>query len=176
MTQPEKFWTAAPLEMWRRLVRGDIAARTQEIEGLLPADAFEEQLVLERARADRAGYSFVLVVFSFDYAPLPRDSALATRLLASVLFQRTRISDTKGWYKDHIAVIFPYTSRRDAPHVLQPIEEMFRQKVLESTPAAIPMLSLRYTLSEYPDDRRTWSAAGLRRSGHTTETRLSHAS
>lgn len=136
-----------------------LMARVKEAEqarasGLLANDAFEEQLTLERARADRSGFPFVLVVFNIQFAQGDELMRTAEKALAAALIARTRICDAKGYYGGQIAVILPYTSKADATALLGPLEFMFRRNLAEAGIASLPAPKLSFAVYEYPDDER----------------------
>ncbi|HRK33828.1 MAG TPA: hypothetical protein PLJ47_04455 [Candidatus Hydrogenedentes bacterium] len=145
-----------------------LMARVREAEkarasGLLASEAFEEQLNLERARADRSGQPFVLIIFTVHGVENQEQADLAERALASALFDRTRISDAKGYYGEQVATILPYTSKEDAAYVLDPLEGVFRKKLAAEGLETLPGPRLTFTIFEYPDDERKRSGSrGLR--------------
>jgi hypothetical protein len=78
-------------------------------ERLFPPDLLQEQLLKERAGADRAGAGFTMLVFDLEASLDAEIRDRAMRVLASVLLERTRISDTKGPFADRLGVILPHT-------------------------------------------------------------------
>ena len=76
--------------------------------------AREFQLILEqeRARADRIGNPFSLVVFDFESSD---DPSPLIEYLTRVLFGRIRITDSIGWHDEKsIGVILPGTAGKGA--------------------------------------------------------------
>jgi hypothetical protein len=127
-------------------------ANGYDLTGLLDEESFEHQLAVERMRAERSGFSFTVIVFSIDYAGGPVDQERAARALVSVLRDRTRFCDTKGWFGENMAVILPYTSRERAICLVAPLDSMFHQR-LTSDPSKVtgePRLS--FAVYEYPSD------------------------
>lgn len=136
-----------------------LMARVREAEkaratGLLTSDAFEEQLTLERARTDRSGQPFVLIVFNIQFAQTDDLVQKAEQALASALLERTRMCDAKGYYGDQIAAILPYTTKANATNILEPLEFVFRRKLAEGGVETVPAPKLSFVVYEYPDDER----------------------
>jgi GGDEF domain-containing protein len=136
-----------------------LMARVREAEkaratGLLTTDAFEEQLGLERARTDRSGQPFVLIVFNIQFAQTDDALRNAEHALAATLIERMRLCDAKGYYGEQIAAILPYTSKADAANILEPLEFIFRRKLAESGLDSLPAPKLSFAVYEYPDDER----------------------
>jgi len=167
-----------------RLYRLMARVREEEqarVTGLLTNDAFEEQLALERARTDRSGQSFVLVVFDIQFARDDDGLRTAQRALAAALIERTRLCDAKGYYGTQVAAILPYTTKADATHLLEPLEFLFRRKLTEAGVETVPGPKLSFVLYEYPDDeRKKLGARALRgrdaTSGAPIKMRLHHVS
>ncbi len=163
-----------------------LMARVREAEkarasGLLASDAFEEQLTLERARADRSGQPFVLIIFNVQGVSNEQEAGRAERALAAALFERTRISDAKGYYGEHVATILPYTTKEDASHILDPLEGVFRKKLAAEGLDTLPGPRLSFTIYEYPDDerKRSGTRTGFGKestSNGTAKMRLHHVS
>ncbi|MDZ4861047.1 MAG: hypothetical protein SGI88_18910 [Candidatus Hydrogenedentes bacterium] len=157
-----------------------LMARVREAEkaratGLLAEDAFEEQLTLERARADRSGQPFVLIIFTVHGVDNEAQANLAERALAGALFERTRISDAKGYYGGQVAAILPYTTKHDAAHVLDPLDGVFRKQLAAEGLQTLPGPRLSFVIYEYPDDERKRSGTRAVR-GHESVVRLHHVS
>lgn len=136
-----------------------LIARVREAEharaaGLLPSAAFEEQLALERARTDRSGQPFVLIVFNIQFAQNDDLMRKAEQALATTLLERTRLCDAKGYYGGQFAAILPYTSKGDAANILEPLASVFRRKLAESGFESLPGPKLSFVVYEYPDDER----------------------
>src|SRR5215831_14047601 len=79
---------------------------------LMPVRPFRRVLARERARSDRTGDRFCLLVFS------PSEPATADELhhlLAELLRRRLRLTDEAGWVDERrIGVVLPATSPRGA--------------------------------------------------------------
>jgi hypothetical protein len=81
--------------------------RSRALDGIRSADEFRAILNRERARVDRNGHAFSLVVFdAFDDV---KDSSFA-RHLADVLSRRVRAIDEIGWFDGRIGIVLPYTT------------------------------------------------------------------
>ena len=69
----------------------------------------------ERARADRSGDKFSLVVFEFGNTDGRNGPSLSVEHLTRILFRRIRITDTVGWFDDKsIGTILPGTTGEGA--------------------------------------------------------------
>ena len=138
------------LERLRHLGRATHAAH---FDGFLSREAFAEHLLKERARADRTEAPFALVKFSVDVAQGNDVEFRALEVLASVLSDRVRLSDTKGWFEDCLAVAFPDTTSAEIPKVWRPILDMFNARVRSQMPGLRPAPVLSYEAYAYPDDQ-----------------------
>lgn len=167
-----------------RLYRLMARVREEEkarVTGLLANDAFEEQLRLERARTDRSGHPFVLVVFDIQFANNDDSMRTAQEALAGALLERTRLCDAKGHYGAQIAAVLPYTTKADATNLLEPLEFLFRRKMTERGMETVPGPKLSFVMYEYPDDeRKKLGARALRgkeaAAGGPIKMRLHHVS
>lgn len=136
------------------------------IEGLLSPEAFDEQLLKERARSDRSASVFCLLVVDIV---LPRNSPpyqKAAWMLASVLHDRTRIIDTKGWFGERVAVILPNTAPVHVGKIWNNIQEVFaaRMAVQKNDGAASPEIT--YEVYTYPSDGKSKDMHEVSRSVH----------
>ena len=120
--------------------------------GLLEEDAFDRQLVVERMRAERSGFSFTVIVFNIDGTGGPVDQERAARVLVSVLRERTRFCDAKGWFGDDLAIILPYTSRERAICLVAPLDAMFHERLHGDARPTAGESRLSYAVYEYPND------------------------
>ena len=159
---PKPQTDSALVRLYRMMARVREAEKAR-VTGLLPGDAFEEQLTLERARADRSGQPFVLIVFTIQFAQNEDALHEAEQALAAALIDRTRLCDAKGFYGGQIAAILPYTTKADATNILEPLEFVFRRKLLESGVGTVPGPRLSFAVYEYPvDERRQLGSRPLR--------------
>jgi hypothetical protein len=140
------------LKVFRRLVSGSETPLDTEIDGLLSSEAFEEQLVKERARADRSGASLTLLAFSIETPNNGVTKQKALRILASVLVERTRISDTKGWFGDRLGVILPDTSGAQTTSISHPIQETFNKRVHSKLGGRGPLPEVTHEVYVYPGE------------------------
>ena len=69
--------------------------KTNPMSGIHSSDAFRALIERERARAERTGHIFSLVIFGFNHGKA-NHAALLERL-GKVLFQKGRMSDEGGW-------------------------------------------------------------------------------
>ncbi|GMU93324.1 MAG: hypothetical protein AMXMBFR4_23820 [Candidatus Hydrogenedentota bacterium] len=157
---------ASPRSTLLRLFsRRAVSDKPDPAAGLLPGAAFEEQLVLERARADRSGSRFALIVFTIQSAQNEEEQARAESALAAALMTRMRICDAKGWYGHRIAALLPYTTKAAAANLIGPIEGLFRRHFAGNGPSVVPGPQLAYTIYEYPDDGRSKVTVKVFRNG-----------
>ena len=98
-------------------------------EGFLKAEQFEEQLLIERARADRAGAKFSMLALRIGSAKVSPEYQAAERVLAHVLTKVSRVIDTKGVYRDGLALIMPYTPSDKANVVWTKIQESYKRRI-----------------------------------------------
>lgn len=121
--------------------------QTRDSNDVLSPQAFQIVLNAERARSDRSGWPFTLVVMKV-LGQEAGDDASAT--LMEVLQERTRQIDYKGWYKGDVAVILPYTHTESATELLKDIEERFAKRVRKNAEAIGALPELEFTVYCYP--------------------------
>lgn len=90
-------------------------------------DAFSRQIAIEQSRSDRFGIPFVVMRFNvspeiFDY------QTKALQVLASVLHDRSRLIDTKGWFDNQLAIILPGADQTNAAIVWKAFLDLFLQR------------------------------------------------
>lgn len=108
------------------------------LDGIRSAEEFRAILDRERARSNRTGHQFSLVVF--DVEDVNGDSARVRRL-AHVLSHRVRGTDEIGWFDERrIGVVLPYT----APDVAWKVPDDVCQMIARGA------LSPSYTVYTYP--------------------------
>jgi lipopolysaccharide/colanic/teichoic acid biosynthesis glycosyltransferase len=121
--------------------------------GLVSAPWFHHSLRRERARSDRSGRTFALVIFT------PRERALAHdshSRLAEVLRRQLTAADEVGWFdEERIAVILPDASKDDAWKLA---DEVCRSFSLETIP---PLCEVFVYPSEWTtdDDELDWRSS-----------------
>ncbi len=71
---------------------------------VLGPKAFQEVLAVERARSDRSGWPFTLVVITMPHSK-PDDRNM--EVLLEVLKERIRLIDFRGWHNGNVALILP---------------------------------------------------------------------
>ena len=113
---------------------------------------FAAQLEIERARVDRSGHGFTVIVFSIQGVKTDVEANRAVGALIAGLMQRTRRCDTKGWHGAHPAVILPYTSKADAMNLTAPVELLFRKHFAEKGMPLVPGPRLSFIAYGYPHD------------------------
>jgi lipopolysaccharide/colanic/teichoic acid biosynthesis glycosyltransferase len=89
--------------------------RRGAFNGIHSPEEFRLILERERARADRSGSKFSLVVFDFGNTNDGKGSSLVVEHLTRILFRRIRLTDTVGWFDDKsIGTVLPGTSGQGA--------------------------------------------------------------
>jgi hypothetical protein len=127
--------------------------------GIHSTQEFSAILVRERARANRNGHEFSLVVFDPGRA---QPNSAYTRWLAQVLMQRVRATDEIGWFDDcHIGLVLPYTGPESALKVADDVRQII------SAVAVSP----RYTVYSYPS---RWLAGDDRHESQRLTAGISH--
>lgn len=124
-------------------------------EGMLSRDRFEEQLLIERARADRAGASFSLLTFRVAAVADAEARQVARRVLAHVLMKRTRTIDTKGIYGEGLALIMPYTPSSKVDTVWDNVNDSYKRRVVAELGGRLPVPELACEVYAYPSNERT---------------------
>jgi len=104
-------------------------------------DSFRMILERERARAERTGHIFSLVIFSFNHGK--GTDAVMLEQLGTVLVQKVRMSDEVGWYDEgkSIGTLLPGTTANGAAQFI----EILRKKIGEEVES-----SLVSTVYTYP--------------------------
>jgi len=131
----------------------------------LPAEIFEAQLNQERARADRAGSSFVVLTFTveLDDAHIALTEG-AERLLADTLAGELRMCDTKGWHKNgttSVAAILPNTSEYESYTPMRRTETLFRERFRNAFPSVDEAPRIRCGVHAYPSEG-SWGRRNVR--------------
>jgi lipopolysaccharide/colanic/teichoic acid biosynthesis glycosyltransferase len=116
-TYPSENWPEMTLQQrilgardWKERIRG-VTARTRG------PDEFHALILRERARADRSGHRFSLLVFRLSGDPARHR---AERALVRALNERLRDTDEIGWYDPrHVAAILPYVSTASAARIAE---------------------------------------------------------
>jgi len=121
-----------------------------QVEGLLTAEAFELELAKERARIDRGGSSFCLLTISVDIPAETPEYYQAVWDLSAILAERTRIIDSKGWFRGKVGVILPITKSAHIPNIWRHIDESFKKRSRFVKGGSAPKLS--YEVFTYPSD------------------------
>ncbi len=127
-------------------------ARIDASREFLSSEEFSAQLETERARVDRSGYGFTIIVFSIQGVNTGDEVNRAEGALIAGLMERTRRCDTKGWHGAHPAVILPYTSKADAMNLTAPVELLFRKHFAEMGMPLVPGPRLSFIAYGYPHD------------------------
>lgn len=143
--------------LFRLFYRESAATPHIPVTELLPAGAFERQLAIERSRTERSRFIFTIVVFSIESTANEVEHARALKALGSVLVERTRMCDTKGWLGERLAVILPYTTVANARVLVQTIDALFHERTEQSSQQTTSP-SLSCAIYEYPADRIEESA------------------
>ena len=113
-------------------------SRVSARDGIRSAKEFRAILDRERARVNRNGHEFTLVVF--DLGNINHNSAY-TRHLMHVLSRRVRATDETGWLDERrIGVALPYTASEGALKMAHDVCQIISTRAL----------SPRYTVYTYP--------------------------
>ena len=116
------------------------ASLRRGLDALLTQEAVAGVLSRERARSDRTGRPFTMVVFQIPPDAL---SLRSIHRLALTALNRARITDDVGWFgNDSIAALLPETAVEGA--------RTFARAVLAAMHSHLP--DLRYTIYVYPSD------------------------
>lgn len=131
--------------MFRAVRKAVGLSSPRSLHGLRGIDDFQSILERERARTDRSGDAFSLLVFF----PEGRDAQRHVMgQLASILHWRLRATDDAGWIDDRsVGVLLPSTGIEGASTVANDI--------LMSFPAGLPLPEFRiyhYPLDQLPSD------------------------
>jgi lipopolysaccharide/colanic/teichoic acid biosynthesis glycosyltransferase len=115
--------------------------RMNTVEAIHSQDSFRMILERERARAERTGHIFSLVIFSFNHGK--GTDADMLEQLGTVLVQKVRMSDEVGWYDEgkSIGTLLPGTTANGAAQFI----EILRKKIGEVES------SLESTIYTYPN-------------------------
>ena len=101
------------------------------VRGMVSEEEFLSEWERERLRTERNTHPLTLVLFGF--ADTGFEVSVDRRfleILATLVVGATRISETKGWYRDghclRIALLLPYTTPEEAEEPVARIENQFR--------------------------------------------------
>jgi len=99
--------------------------RMNTLGGIHSPDSFRIILERERARAERTGHVFSLVIFSSNNGK--GNDAIILEQLGSVLLQKVRMSDEVGWYDEgnSIGTLLPGTTANGAAQFI----DILRKKI-----------------------------------------------
>lgn len=106
---------------WARVNPFTCSRQTKALRDIHSAEQFRAILDRERARADRNGHQFSLVLFSTGN---PQQNGAQSKHATQVLAKRIRLTDEVGWFDDeHVGVVLPYTSAAGAGRLADDICE-----------------------------------------------------
>jgi hypothetical protein len=125
------------------------------MEGLMSEEELKRELTRERARSDRSGRPFSLMLIDIMMPHEQPEYERAVRLLTTVLNRRLRMHDGKGWYRGRIAVILPDVTTETVGAVWKAIEVGFVAEAHADLPKRLPLPDLRYEVFSYPNAART---------------------
>jgi hypothetical protein len=91
---------------------------------VLSEEWFSLHLTRERARSNRTGDPFLLVMISIDSGG---DSV--RRVVEEAVLERTRLSDAKGWLDGHLGVLLPGARVEEVPTIVRSLEEVIAEKL-----------------------------------------------
>jgi hypothetical protein len=121
--------------------------RPTECGDVLGPQAFQEVLAVERARSDRSGWPFTLVVIALPHSK-PDDRSV--EVLFEVLKERTRRIDFRGWHNGNLALILPYTHSEHANDLLNSIEQHYAKRIRMDAAAIGARPEIEFTVYCYP--------------------------
>lgn len=148
---------------WRRK-----SSDRRSIEGLLAPEVFQEQLSKERARTDRGGGPFSLLALKIEAEPDSEAFLQAAWVLSTLLSQRTRVCDTRGWFGDQVGVILPNTTGDKVAFVWPPIKEAFDKRARTESTERVTLPEVTFEVYAYPSDG---PSAALRELGRVPRAR-----
>lgn len=125
--------------------------------GMLSENLFRKLLCLERKRTERSGRRFVLMLV--DFTSLPQaDRLRVTPKLVSAVWQATRDTDLKGWYKDRsvIGVIFTEIGSGEGKSIVHSLSTKLTDSLFDSL--SVPDINaMQVSFHIFPED---WSGDG----------------
>lgn len=136
----------------RRLAGMDAREQTGCIDGLLSSPEFALALAKERARVDRGGPGFCMLALEIEAAPESAAFREAAEHLAALLRKRTRLIDTKGWFGERVAVIFPQTAANRVAIIWPPIKEALDRALESGDRVHLAAPAVRCEVYAYPCD------------------------
>ena len=153
MPSKSKGATAGVFRFVRNLSRDNGDPKAASIEGLLDPAEFEQELVKERCRVDRGGPPFALLAIDLKLDRESEGFAQAAWVLAAVLNERTRVIDSKGWFRGRIGVILPGATSEHLPKICAQFETAFKRRSrTRSVPGQEASPALEYEVFVYPND------------------------
>lgn len=127
-----------------------VQGAAEEAPRLLSEDQFSQYLLRERARTDRTGDPFLLVVLDTS-RPVGDLEPRLMESLAEAVLERTRLSDVKGWLEGRVALLLPETHHGHVSVVVRSIEELFIKRVVSCGLVGRPVPTLSYQVYVYPN-------------------------
>ncbi len=125
---------------WARVSQFTRPRRARGLRGIYSVEQFRTILERERARADRNGHQFSMIIFETGN---PDQDSPQIQRLAQTLVKRIRSGDEAGWFDGHrIAVVLPETSADGAWRLADDICQAITTKT--SPP--------EYTVYTYPSE------------------------
>jgi hypothetical protein len=129
------------------------------LDGIRSAQEFRAILERERARVNRNGHEFSLVVF--ELGSVSQDSAHA-RHVTDGLKHRVRAIDEIGWLDEHrIGVVLPYTAPEGALKLADDIGQTITTRALSFSYTVYTYPS-RWMAGDNPDRQRRIAAISLK--------------
>ena len=114
---------------------------------LLDNGAFRRELHRRRALVDRAGGTFVLLVF--QPVDSPAGAVVSTAVLGTLVSKRARVSDVTGYYDEsgtRVGVILPETDGDGSRRFIDAVEELLGEKYAHRGDRLI-----KCSVSHYPE-------------------------
>ncbi len=129
---------------------------TQQVLGanLLGETQFEQQLLRERARAERTGSVFTVLNMHLEGKDIRIPAnGLLWKILSRVICERTRLMDVPGHYRGGVGLILPDTSRDAIPALVNSIEELFHKRIQAHVKANEHLPEISCKVFFWSDDR-----------------------
>lgn len=116
----------------------------QPLAGFVGAETFEHLLLKEKARADRAGSAFAVVVFETARWTAQAGGADALQILGDVMVERVRLSDTLGWFGKNLGVLVPDADGDGAEAIARDVRGLFQDQRSSLNGHSVSFAELQY--------------------------------
>ena len=137
---------------WQPLKPFAVYNNTKQNLGIYSKEDFKQLLHYERVRADRADSHFALVVFEVTHEKSERRDV---KILIDDLRTNVRSIDHLGWFKKHVGVLLPETSRIQAMEFVRALKKRAVSAMIPFTVYSYPERSTESKGSGQNGDRET---------------------